>query len=141
MKIRIYNTLNCKATNPKKPMMSINERTGLFNFSKACTELIGLTENKNLLFLQDETTVEDFYIVSIGKEDPRYEEGFKLRTKDGSFSFNSSILAHRILDHGKEVKHTVPSHRKDSFLIGQAQNIEGMTAHLVILSKPYTTKP
>jgi hypothetical protein len=135
MKIKIYNTLNSKNIILGKNTLRVNERGGLFSFSKITAETIGIVPKDRILFIQNEEKPEDFYIVKDNEKD-----GFEVRAKNvasgSSYSFNSCILATRLLDKGVDVKHVVKLNRSETFIIGEKIDIEGFSAYPVCRPKP-----
>ena len=135
MKFKVYNQTNSRNSVQGKSTLRINERTGLFTFSKAAGEIMEVQDRGRITILQNEESPEDFYIC----KDPD-GDSFELRGKDKSFSFNSSSLATLILDGGKVIKRAVKLSRNASFSIGKSIEIDGLMVHLILLSKPFEVK-
>jgi len=132
MKFKVYNQTNSKNFIVGKPTLSVSERAGVFQFSKAASALIGLSEDQGIQFLQNEESKEDFYVIKETSSD-----AFKLRGKAGSsYCFNSVSLATLLLDRGEPKLHSVKLNRTAKFTVGPALDIDGINMHLIILSKP-----
>jgi hypothetical protein len=135
MKIKIYNTTNSENVMPGRRSLRIKERSGLFSFSKVGSEVIGIAPKDRVVFLQDTDKPEDFYVA----KDPS-TEGFEVRAKvsnsGSSYSFNSSILATKILDKGVVTNRSVKLNRNERFIIGDQIEIEGFMAFPLCRPKP-----
>jgi hypothetical protein len=133
MKLKFHNVSNSKSFVAGKATLRINERAGLLTLSKLAARIIGISDAEATVeFCQNEEFPEDFYILK--SDSP---EAFTLRIKNGSPSFNCSKLATLLLDRGEEKKHSIPLKRAETFIIGSSQEIDGITAHLIIFSKPF----
>ena len=125
MKFNVYNSENSKSVFSGKSMIRISRKAGLFTFSKTAGERIGLVEGDRVVIVQDTDSPDNFYVHKTA--DP---SGFLLRFKTANYgaSFNCSKLANVILD-------STP-YKTVGYILGGAQEIDGMAYHLILTSKP-----
>ncbi len=118
MKLRTFNQTNSKSHTTGILTVRVSEKTGLFSFSKAASELLGLMDGDGILVSQDEDSPAAFFIHK--STDP---EAFMVRIKKSSsaFAFNCTSLAILLLDKGVGKKHLVKLNRTESFLVGIGQ--------------------
>jgi len=130
MKFKVYNITNSKSFMPGKSTLRVNERAGLFTFSKTAGELMGFSEGCRIEICQDEDSPKDFFVFKSASPD-----AFLIRIKEHSPSFNCVKLATLLLDEGEEKKHIVNLGRSITFQIGLAQIIDDDIYHPIIRSK------
>lgn len=125
MKFNIYNSENSKNAFTGKSMIRISRKAGLFTFSKTAGERIGLKEGDRVIIVQDADSPDNFYVHKTANP-----SGFGLRFKTANYgaSFNCAKLAAVILD-------STP-YKSVSYILGNAQDIDGMAYHLIQTSKP-----
>jgi len=68
MKLKEFNVENTVTQRNYLPIVSINQKVGLFNFNKSACELMGLADNDQVVILQDENAPENFYIEKVSKK-------------------------------------------------------------------------
>lgn len=95
MKLKVFNTTNVQQLREvsKTPFLQVNLKTGLFNINKAACELIGLSHNDQVQFMQDEDDAEKWYIEKVKSD------GFIIREKENVGTgklFNSTTIARLI---------------------------------------------
>lgn len=93
MKLKEFNTENTKARVDGLPSIGVNQTTGLFNINRFACEKIGLGNNDQVVFLQDEETPENWYLEKVK------DKGFTCRIKENVTSgrlFNNVSIARQI---------------------------------------------
>jgi len=94
MKLKIFNSENCKHIQRKTPIVSIEFQKGLFRINGTAAERIGIKNNDQVSVAFDEQ--DELWYIFKSKEN-----GFFVRDnaqKDGSLIFNSAPLTRRIAD-------------------------------------------
>lgn len=94
MKLKEFNAENT-VSRTGSPTLSFNTKSGVFNLNKLACELLNLASGDSVVFHQDETEAEDWYI-----EKAERNIGFALRGKDvkNGLSFNNTTLARTLAD-------------------------------------------
>lgn len=95
MKLKEFNAANIQSNKPASttPFIQVNTKTGLFNINRAACEVVGVKNNDQLQFLQDEENPEEWFVEKVKKD------GFVIREKEAIGKgnlFNSTALARLI---------------------------------------------
>lgn len=96
MKLREFNpenSISIRGGNDQRPTISVNTKSGLFTFSQAAVSLLGVKNNSQVKFLQDEEDPESWFIHEVKTD------GFELRAKTNitkGLIFNNTFLARAI---------------------------------------------
>ncbi len=116
MKLKEFNEETCTQLRSTLPSLGINFKTGLFNFNKTACDLLGLKNNDQVIFLQDEDEPQCWYVEKVKSK------GFMVREKSNVSTgvlFNNSNLA-------KQIKENVDADSKSARILiaGKATEAE-----------------
>ncbi|MVT11352.1 SH3 domain-containing protein [Chitinophaga tropicalis] len=131
MKLKEFNVANTITRILTTPTLSINTKSGVFNFNQAAGELLNLKEGDSIQLLQDEENPDCWYVEKLtGKE---ASKGFKLRYKSTKYgiSFNNTTLARQLFDSLCITAEHAKAHIAKSATVLEKRELYGIT-HFVV---------